>query len=93
MAKQETSSEVNTKGSDLKTLLSNAGFHKKGESAETQKAAAQTVAAQTTGHPIPVTLVGSGLTVNFTGKCPHCGFGIHTTEQAAVQSAPSTLPR
>src|SRR5208283_3120375 len=22
--------------------------------------------------PVPVTLVGSGITVNFTGKCPHC---------------------
>jgi hypothetical protein len=82
-----------SKGTDLKTLLTNSGFHKKGESAETPKAAGQTVAAQATGHPIPVTLVGSGLTVNFTGKCPHCGFGIHTTEQAAVQSASSTLPR
>jgi hypothetical protein len=42
------------------------------------------------GQPMPVTLVGgSGITVNFTGKCPHCGWDVHTSEQARIQSAPS----
>lgn len=41
-------------------------------------------------QPMPVTLVGgSGITVNFTGKCPHCGWDVHTSEQARIQSAPS----
>ena len=41
-------------------------------------------------QPTPVTLVGgSGITVNFTGKCPHCGWDVHTSEQARIQSAPS----
>lgn len=40
--------------------------------------------------PVPVTLVGSTLTVNFTGKCPHCGSQVHTSEHATVNNAAST---
>ena len=40
--------------------------------------------------PVPVTLVGSTLTVNFTGKCPHCGTQVHTSEHATVNNAAST---
>jgi hypothetical protein len=37
-------------------------------------------------EPIPVRLVGSGLTVNFTGKCPHCNAPINTTASASSVS-------
>lgn len=40
--------------------------------------------------PIPVTLVGSSLTVNFTGTCPHCKTQIHTSEHASVLNPAST---
>ena len=41
-------------------------------------------------QPIPVTLVGgSGITVNFTGKCPHCGWNQQHSEQATITNAPS----
>lgn len=44
-------------------------------------------------QPIPVMLAGgSAITVNFTGKCPHCGSNIHTSEQAAIQS-PASVAR
>ena len=44
-------------------------------------------------QPVPVVLAsGSSLTVNFTGKCPHCGSNIHTSEQAAIQS-PASVAR
>ena len=33
--------------------------------------------------PTPVTLVGGQLTVNFTGKCPHCNSDIHTSANAS----------
>ncbi len=36
--------------------------------------------------PIPVTLVGSGLTVNFTGKCPHCNKEVNTSASAEAIS-------
>lgn len=46
--------------------------------------------AMQANQPMPVTLVGgSGITVNFTGKCPHCGWDVNTSEQARIQSAPS----
>lgn len=46
------------------------------------------------GQPIPVTLApGSGITVNFTGKCPHCGWDQQGSTQTTIQSAPSALPR
>jgi hypothetical protein len=32
--------------------------------------------------PVPVTLVGSGITVNFTGKCPHCNKDVKSTASA-----------
>jgi hypothetical protein len=32
--------------------------------------------------PVPVTLVGSGITVNFTGKCPHCNKEVKSTASA-----------
>lgn len=41
-------------------------------------------------QPIPVVLAsGSGITVNFTGKCPHCNWDIHTSQQAAITSSAS----
>jgi hypothetical protein len=40
--------------------------------------------------PVPVTLVGSSITVNFTGKCPHCGTNIHTNEHASINNPAST---
>ncbi len=39
-------------------------------------------------QPTPVTLVGgSGITVNFTGKCPHCNWDINTTQQGQIINA------
>jgi len=59
------------------------GVHKVGEST------AGTGAHQ--GSPIPVTLAGgSSITVNFVGKCQHCGHEIHDTAQTQVQNAAST---
>lgn len=42
--------------------------------------------------PMPVTLApGTNITVNFTGVCPHCGKGVHQSNQAAItNNAPST---
>jgi hypothetical protein len=41
-------------------------------------------------QPVPVTFApGTGITVNFTGTCPHCGRGVHTSQQADIQSSPS----
>lgn len=43
-----------------------------------------------TQGPIPVTLApGSSLTVQFTGKCPHCNTEIRTTENARATSVGS----
>ena len=36
---------------------------------------------------------GSGITVNFTGKCPHCGWNQNVSEQTTIQSAASGIPR
>jgi hypothetical protein len=42
------------------------------------------------GQPVPVTLApGSALTVNFTGRCPHCDRNINSTEQARSINTPS----
>lgn len=52
-----------------------------------------TGAGPASAQPIPVMLAsGSAITVNFTGKCPHCGSNIHTSEQAAIQS-PASVAR
>lgn len=46
--------------------------------------------AKANGSAIPVTLTGGSITVNFTGKCPHCGTNINSSEHAAVNSPAST---
>lgn len=52
------------------------------------------VAGGAASKPVPVTLVGgSGLTVNFTGKCPHCNWDINSNEHATVNSPASQKPR
>jgi len=44
-------------------------------------------------QPVPVTLAaGSGITVNFTGLCPHCGRDMHQSAQGNINSAPSMAP-
>lgn len=48
------------------------------------------VSAGTSSGPVPVSLVGGTITVNFTGKCQHCGNNIHSSEHAAVNNAAST---
>ena len=55
---------------------------------------ATAVAGGANGQPVPVTLVGgSGITVNFTGKCPHCNWDINSNEHATVNSPASQKPR
>lgn len=44
-------------------------------------------------QPVPVTLVGGGLTVNFVGKCPHCNADIKTTASTnSVSPSASRTP-
>jgi hypothetical protein len=56
------------------------GGHTAGKTALTPT---QLGGGQSSGQPIPVVLAsGSAISVNFTGVCPHCGKGVHTTEVA-----------
>jgi hypothetical protein len=57
------------------------------------KAGGATAASTTmqSNQPIPVMLAdGSSITVNFTGKCPHCNWNIHSTESARSVSPQSS---
>lgn len=66
------------------------GMHTKHATIGDKTSSNNQVSAGHGNQAVPVTLVGSSLTVNFTGKCQHCGWDIHDTEQARVQNAAST---